>query len=304
MPRRAKLIFNPHANRGRAWNIGPQIQSIVARHGEAAWSSSEYPTQATLLAQQAAEEGFDTVVAIGGDGTVHEVINGLMRLPAERRPLLGIVPVGSGNDFAASIPMETDVERAMQRVFAGEPRPVDIGLLRDNTGRLEYWDNAVGIGFDATVTIRTYQITRLKGFSMYLWAVLQAILLNHDAPRMTVQTESESFEQEALMLVMCNGPREGGGFMVAPGARPDDGIFEYAMIEHVSRPMMLRLVPEVMNGTHGRFRQVRLGKFRRMTVTLSHPIPVHTDGEIFAGFTSEVNRLELEILPGAVQLIV
>jgi YegS/Rv2252/BmrU family lipid kinase len=303
MPRRAKLIFNPHAHRGSAWAIGPQIQSIVARHGEAEWSATEYPTQASQLAEQAAAEGFDTVVAIGGDGTVHEVVNGLMRIPAERRPLLGIVPVGSGNDFAASIPIKTDVEEAMHRVFHAEPRAVDLGVLRDNTGRVEYWDNAVGIGFDATVTIRTYRISRIKGFAMYLWAVIQTIILNHDAPLMTVQTDSESFESEALMLVMCNGPREGGGFMVAPNARPDDGVFEYAMIEHVSRPMMFRLIPEVMNGTHGKFRQVRMGTFHRMSVTLAHPIPIHADGEIFAGFTSDITHLEMEILPGALQLI-
>lgn len=303
MPRRAKLIFNPHAHRGSAWAIGPQIQSIVARHGEAVWSATEYPTQAAQIAQQAAEEGFDVVVAIGGDGTVHEVVNGLMRVPAERRPLLGIVPVGSGNDFAVSIPIETDVEKAMHCIFHGEPRPVDLGVLRDNTGRVEYWDNAVGIGFDATVTIRTYRISRIKGFAMYLWAVIQTIVLNHDAPLMTVKTDTEDFESEALMLVACNGPREGGGFMVAPDAHSNDGVFEYTMIGHVSRAMMFRLVPEVMKGTHGRFRQVRTGTFHRMTVTLSHPIPIHADGEIFAGFTSDVTRLEMEILPGALQLI-
>ena len=105
------------------------------------------------------------------------------------------------------------------------------------------------------------------------------------------------------MLVLCNGPREGGGFFVAPDAKPDDGIFHYAMIENVSRPMMFRLIPEVMNGTHGRFKQVKLGKFRTLELASERPMTIHIDGEIFAGFTSDVCKLQVSILPGAVQLI-
>ena len=105
------------------------------------------------------------------------------------------------------------------------------------------------------------------------------------------------------MVTVCNGPREGGGFQVAPGAQLDDGIFNYAMIAKVSRAMMFRLIPEVMNGTHGRFRQVRLGQCRRLQLTSERPVTIHTDGEVFAGFTSQVTQLNVEILPGAVQVI-
>jgi diacylglycerol kinase family enzyme len=138
---------------------------------------------------------------------------------------------------------------------------------------------------------------------MYLWAVLQTIVRNHDAPRMQIQADDETFDDRVLMLTVCNGPREGGGFRVAPLARPDDGWFDYAMITKVSRAMMFRLIPEVMNGTHGRFRQVRLGRCRRLELTVDHPVTIHTDGEIFAGFTSNVSRLTVEILPGALQVI-
>jgi diacylglycerol kinase family enzyme len=120
---------------------------------------------------------------------------------------------------------------------------------------------------------------------------------------MTVETESEKLQHEILMLTVCNGPREGGGFHVAPGAVPDDGVLNYAMITKVSRPMMFRLIPEVMNGTHGRFRQVRLGACRRMTVSSAKPVTVHTDGEIFAGFTSDVTRLTIEVLPQALRVV-
>jgi len=167
----------------------------------------------------------------------------------------------------------------------------------------EYWDNTLGVGFDATVTIYSYQITRLQGFVMYLSAVIQTILRNHDAPRMRIETDQETIDEPMLMVTVCNGPREGGGFQVAPGAQLDDGIFNYAMIAKVSRAMMFRLIPEVMNGTHGRFRQVRLGQCRRLQLTSERPVTIHTDGEVFAGFTSQVTQLNVEILPGAVQVI-
>jgi YegS/Rv2252/BmrU family lipid kinase len=301
---RMKVIFNPHADRGRAWDTASYLQSLIERHGGADWSATEYPRHATELARQAARDGYDVVAALGGDGTVHEIVNGLMEAPERGRPLLGVVPIGSGNDFCNNIGLSKEPEQAMHTLFHGTPRSVDMGKVTDGSGRSEYWDNTLGVGFDATVTIYSYKITRLQGFSMYLWAVIQTIIRNHDAPPMTIETDQESLHQETLMLTVCNGPREGGGFHVAPGAVPDDGVLNYAMIAKVSRPMMFRLIPEVMNGTHGRFRQVRLGTCRRMNVTSAKPVTIHTDGEIFAGFSSDVTRLTIDLLPKALRVVV
>jgi YegS/Rv2252/BmrU family lipid kinase len=301
--KRVKLIFNPHADRGRAWDIASSLQAIIAGRDEFDWASTEFPGHATALARQAALDGFQVVAALGGDGTVHEVVNGLMSVPTEGRPLLAAVPIGSGNDFCHNVGVPAGHEQAMQRILHGEPHPIDVGRVTDGSGRTEYWDNTLGIGFDATVTIYSYQITRLQGFVMYLSAVIQTILRNHDAPRMRIETDQETIDEPMLMVTVCNGPREGGGFQVAPGAQLDDGIFNYAMIAKVSRAMMFRLIPEVMNGTHGRFRQVRLGQCRRLQLTSERPVTIHTDGEVFAGFTSEVTQLNVEVLPGAVQVI-
>jgi diacylglycerol kinase (ATP) len=301
---RIRLIFNAHADRGRAWDVASSLQSVISQHGSVDWAPTEYPAHATELAEDAAHRKFDVVAAIGGDGTVHEVVNGLMRVPASRRPKLAAVPIGSGNDFCSNVGIQTDPEVAMQHVFSGESKPIDIGRLTDADGRVEYWDNTLGIGFDATVTYYSYQITRLQGFSMYLWAVIQTIMRNHTAPRMQIVTDEETMDKEVLMLTLCNGPREGGGFFVAPDAKPDDGVLHYAMIEHVSRPMMFRLIPEVMKGTHGRFEPVHLGRFRQMKLTTEIPLPIHADGEMFAGLTSQVREVEIDILPDAIQLIV
>jgi YegS/Rv2252/BmrU family lipid kinase len=304
MDKKIKMIFNPHSDRGRSWDRASYLQSTLDRHGGASWSASEYPGHAVALAEQAAAEGFEIVTAVGGDGTVHEVINGLMQHPKEKRPTLAVVPVGSGNDFSANNGISLATEEAIERVFIGEYKQIDIGQVTDNTGKSEYWDNTLGIGFDATVTLYSYQITRLQGFTMYLWAVIKTIIRNHDAPRMHITTDEEEFDEEVLMFVACNGPREGGGFHVAPEAIPDDGLFHYAMIEHVSRLMMFRLIPEVMNGTHGKFKQVRMGKFRKLKLKSERPVMIHLDGEIFAGFNSNVTEIQLDLLPRELKVII
>lgn len=300
---RVKLIVNPNADLGRAWQAASDLRPIVEEFGGADWSGTVYPTHATELAYQAAMDGYELLIAAGGDGTVHEVINGLMRAPQDRRPHLGIVPLGSGNDFSNAVGMDRRPAFAMRQVFTGSPQRLDIGRMTDDHGREEYWDNTVGIGFDATVTIRSRRFKMVRGFLIYLFAVVQTIILNHEAAKMQITTDRERWQDETLMLVACNGGQEGGGFKVAPEAALDDAVFNYAAIGKVSRPMMFRLLPEVMKGTHGRFRQVRMGQFLKMDVVSDRPMYIHTDGEIFSGFGMDVRQIKLEILPAALEFI-
>jgi YegS/Rv2252/BmrU family lipid kinase len=303
MPRKVKLIFNPRADMGEAWRIANDLRPIIADYRNADWSGTVYPTHAVELAKQAGDQGYDMVVALGGDGTVHEVINGLMQVPKKTRPLLGVVPLGSGNDFAHAIGIPLNSQEALVHALRGEPKAIDLGVFSDETGRKEYFDNTLGLGFDAVVTIRSHKLPLLRGFLMYLTAVIQTIILNFDAMQLRVETDSETWELATLMLTACNGPREGGGFLVAPQAENDDGVFDYATICKVSRPMMFRLVPEVMKGTHGRFKQVRLGTFRKMTISSDRPLYIHADGEIYSGFGTNIRYLTIEIIPKAIQII-
>ncbi len=300
---KAKLIVNPNADLGRAWRWAADLRPVVDEFGGADWTGTVYPTHAIELARQAAQDGYELVIAVGGDGTVHEVINGLMQVSPDQRPRLGIVPLGSGNDFSHAVGMDTRSAFALRQVFTGGPHRIDVLRLTDEHGRLEYADNTVGIGFDATVTIRSRKIPVVRGFLIYLIAVLQTILLNHEAARLTVKTDREEWEEEMLMLVLCNGGREGGGFMVSPQARPDDAQIEYAAVRKVTRPMMMRLIPEVMRGTHGRFKQVRMGQFQKMELKSDRPLLIHTDGEIFAGFGMDVRQLSVELMPAAIEIV-
>jgi diacylglycerol kinase family enzyme len=175
--------------------------------------------------------------------------------------------------------------------------------MTDEHGKKEYFDNTIGIGFDTVVTIRSHRLPLLRGFLIYLTAVIQTILLNHNAVKMQIETETKKWEQSNILLTMCNGPREGGGFLLAPEAKVDDGILHYAMIKNVSRPMMFRLIPEVMKGTHGRFKQVVMGTCKMMNITADRPMYIHTDGEIYSGFGTNVRRISFEVLPNALKVV-
>jgi diacylglycerol kinase (ATP) len=302
MAKKIKLILNPTTNHGRSVQVASDLRPMMMAYN-ADWSGTEYPGHAIELARATGEQGYDLVVAAGGDGTVHEVINGLMQIPEKKRPALGIVPLGSGNDFAHILGVPINPSEALLSCFNGQPHPLDMGKVSDENNRVEYFNNTIGIGFDAVVTIRSRKITAIHGFMMYFIAVIQTILLNFTPMDLHVVTDLESWDESTVMLTVGNGPREGGGFLVTPDARLDDGILNYAAIRKISRLMMLRIVPEVMQGTHARFKQVRMGTCRQMAITSQQPLYVHCDGEIFAGFGTQVYKLSIEILPNAIQFI-
>lgn len=303
MYRKVRIILNPMADMGNAWRAARDLRSITEQHGGVDWSGTVYPGHAIQLAQQAGEQGYDLVIAMGGDGTVHEVINGLMKIPAEQRPVLGVVPVGSGNDFAHGINASKSPAEALTRALHSEASTVDLCLMTDEHGRMEYFDNTLGIGFGALVTIRSHKLPVLRGFLMYLTSVIQTIVLDHNPIHMQIETDQETWEQKVIYLVLCNGPREGGGFLIAPEAKIDDGILHYAMITDVSRMMMFRIVPEVMKGTHGRFKQVRMGTCKKFSLTANRPLYIHADGEIFSGLGTNLHKVHFEVLPAALKVV-
>jgi diacylglycerol kinase (ATP) len=302
--RAIKMIYNPEADRGRSYEIAGDLRQLANELGGADWVGTVYPGHAIELAAQAAEAGYQTVVALGGDGTVHEVINGLMQVDAARRPQLGVVPIGSGNDFAGSAGMVRDPFAAVRAIFTSSSRRMlDIAKVKDASGREEYWCNALGIGLDAAITIQTRTIPWIHGFGMYFLATLKTIALKFEKPYLTLSLDGQAMAGNFLMLSVGNGTREGGGFRVTPEAKMDDGLLDYILVDGMSRIKMLRLIPEVMQGTHARFHEVHVGQIRRLEVRSNLALPIHIDGEMFARYETGVRELSIEIYPGAIQLI-
>ena len=304
MTKRVKLILNPMADMGRAWNVARDLRPIVNEYnGKVDWSGTVYPGHAIELAKQAGEEEYDLVIAVGGDGTVHEVVNGLMQVDAAHRPALGIVPIGSGNDFAHIMKIPASPNQAMALALNGNPSHIDLGLMTDENGRQEYMDNTLGIGFDAIVTIRSHRLPIVRGFMMYLIAVIQTIFLNAKPMKMKIESENKKWEKEVFMLVLANGPREGGGFTMTPNALPNDGSLDYMIADKVSRLMQFRLIPEFMKGSQENFKEVEIGQFKKISLTSEQPLYIHIDGEIYTSFGSNLRGLSVEIVPNVLKVV-
>lgn len=302
MTKKTLIVLNPTTNHGRSVKTASDLRPLASQH-KAEWRSTEYPGHAIEIARSAGDLGFDMVIAAGGDGTVHEVINGLMQIAPEKRPVLGIIPLGSGNDFAHILGLPTEAAQAFIACFKGQPHALDLASVESDDDRLEYFNNTIGIGFDAAVNTRTRKIKLIHGFLMYLVATLQTIFFNFKPMDLQVETDEGSWNEPVIMLTIGNGPREGGGFNVTPDAKTDDGILNYASIRKISRLMMLRLLPEVMNGTHTHFKQVRMGTCRSMSITSKQPLYAHCDGEIFTSIGMDVRKMMINVIPNAIQFM-
>lgn len=295
-PEAARLIVNPVAGRGAALRAADRVTELLARGGvRVELLRTAGRGHAADLAQAAAEAGWPAVVSLGGDGTVHEVANGLLRAAGDGEPVpLGIVPVGSGNDFARLAGVPGDPWRAARAVLSGARRRVDVGRFRVDGGPARHFTNGVGTGLDARVAIEANRNRRLRGIGIYLWA-LARVLRDFRPPRLAVTVDGRALpEAPRTMVTVANGARHGGGFWIAPDAAVDDGVLDVAIVAALGRLAILRFLPRVMNGSHVGIPAFSLERARRVSIASPDPLPVHADGEIIA---EDAHALDIELLP-------
>jgi YegS/Rv2252/BmrU family lipid kinase len=296
-----KVILNPVAGRGYGAKIEPALQQLLKEQGlEFDLVRTDRPGQAVELAQQAVSDGYETVVAAGGDGTANEVVNGLMIASnGKKTNPLGIIPVGSGSDFSYAVDVPPDLADACRFLANGNTRLIDVGRLAMPGRPPRYFDNTVGIGFDAIVTMEALKVKRLRGMALYLPVVLKTVFLYGATPTVMIEYDGTQLSLPAMMIVIANGPREGGGFLVAPHAQPDDGLFDLCITRELSRLGMLRMIPLFMNGSHVDKEPVTMARAKRVTITSPGDLIVHMDGEMVA---TDARRLEFEIIPQRLQV--
>ncbi len=310
MPESLFFIHNPRSRQGeRAAEIGTIQRAAGPRH---TWVETTAPGEAALLAREAALNGRQTIVAVGGDGTVHEVVCGIMTVPLESRPRLGVLPVGNGNDFAFAAGIPFDLSQALDCILRANTMSVDVGSIEDDRGMRTYWTNSTGIGFDAKVVKRSRSLRGgIKGKALYLVSALLTLLLDHevmegeivlDHPAQLNRGQSRLAER-VMMLTLGNGPREGGGFYTTPHSKIDDGRFEMLLVKPLSRLQMLGLLPKVMRGKHLDSPSIYHSTFSKLTLSAKQPLVIHTDGEIFSQTTDNVRRIEVELHEDAIQVI-
>lgn len=296
--RRFYVILNPTAGRGSAAAARGMVERELERAGcEHRVVETRRRGHAAELAAAAVAEGWPAVVAVGGDGTVHETANGLLRAAGEGPSTpLGIVGVGSGNDFAKLAGVPKDPAAAVRRLAHAEPRAVDAATVNG-----EWFTNGVGIGLDARVAIEVDRRRRLRGVAMYL-AALPAVLRAWRAPRMRLEIDGEPVSDAPMTLVTVgNGGRHGGGFWICPDASIDDGFLDVCACDRLNTLGILRFLPRVMRGTHVGASCVHMHRARRVRVTSPDPLPVHADGEIIA---HDAHDLDILIHPGRLTVLV
>lgn len=294
---RYKLIVNPTAGRGAGEKTLPIVRNTLQRLGvEFDVALTTRPAEATDLARQALAEGYEILVAVGGDGVMHEIANGmLMETGGEVAGTLGIIPIGSGNDFVKMLDIPTDLVAACYHLVEGKTRLVDAGHINDR-----YFVNSTGTGFDGLVTIEAQKIRWLTGLPLYLLAVFRTLALTYRTPQAIIELDGETISQTITMVAVMNGRCYGGGFWITPDAENDDGLLDLAIARGLGRLEILRLLPDVMKGTHTDKEPVTMAQARRVVIHLAEPLPVHADGEIIY---AEARHLELEILPQRLRVI-
>lgn len=314
MPR-MKMIVNPQSDRGVTGEKIPSLRGLIEQQAQVAlqtgrsyeldWVMTERRGHAVDLAYQAAREGYDIVVAVGGDGTVHEIVNGLMQFGTGQCPLLGIIPVGSGNDFAHNFGLPGDPEAAARQLFEDKTRAVDLCTISDVSRRQEYWDNTLGIGFSGEVNLAARNKTRMRGFLVYFVTVLETILFKPLDLSVTIKiNDQEPVQRLTTMMSICNGPREGGGFPVAPDAVMDDGLISYMFTRRLGRLQLLYFLPIVMSAKHLKYKRFfEAGTATRLRIESDRPMSIHADGEQFAEEKTNVRQVEITIIPAALRVL-
>jgi len=301
---RTKIVVNTTAGRGRAGKVLSQVKECLSKYGLAEEIVlTERPRQATELAFAAAMDGYERVVAMGGDGTAVEVTIGLLQAQAQgRRPVLGVIPAGSGNDFAYGVGINTDLDAACSRLVHGERQDVDLVRVTVD-GEETVLINAVGVGFDADVLLATRKIKALRGFLMYLGGVFKVWATRGKWPYpVKITADGVELEQDVMTLVtVSNGPRSGGGFYLNPDAETSDGLFDVCVARKVNHLELFRLLLKVMNGTHVNMPQVQMLRAHHLVVESRRDagLPGHLDGEVLC---TGGQRIEFEIMPRALTI--
>ncbi|HET7295700.1 MAG TPA: diacylglycerol kinase family protein [Gemmatimonadales bacterium] len=269
------MIVNPAAGRGAAARALDPVAREFHRQGWAVHvERTEGPGHAAELAARAAAAGVTRVVAVGGDGTVHEVANGLLGHGGDAA--LGVVPIGSGNDFAKLVGVYRHAPvRAVRRLVTARTATFDAGSVG-----AEYFVNSMGLGFGPAVVRLRNAMPGLSGFASYLVPVLRAFA-SFRAPRFEIRAAGFAETGYMMMVEVCNGTTAGGSYRFAPDAQPDDGRLDVCLVRRLSLPRFLLAVPRVMRGTHGRMREVALFRTREVTIrSLDGPLLLHLDGEL------------------------
>ncbi len=285
------LIYNPTAGNGKATHLYRALEPRLHQAGVQTLTT-EYAGHATHLARSCgSSEG--TVISLGGDGTHHEVINGLL---PETKAVLAVLPAGTGNDFVRVLGYPAEPEAMLETALHGAIRSVDVGRVGE-----QYFLTVAGVGFDAEVAGWVNQRKKVgTGRSVFVRGILHNLLHYRPQPiRVELDTPNGKLTRSTntFMIAAANTPYYAGGMQIAPHANPQNGLLSVVWIEHLNRWQVLPMLARVLRGTHLAHPRVKTYAISRMTVDGSPDLWVHADGEILGHLP-----VDIEVIPSAIRV--
>jgi len=304
-PRAPLFIVNPIAGNGRAHRLVPRLTTWLAtNHPSAQLAETRQRGDAERLARTAREQGYDRVIVVGGDGTVQEVVNGLMAAGerAAERPSLGLVPAGSGNDLSRDLLLPLEPMASLGPALGESERTIDAARADDERGRVRHFVVAGGVGFDAQVAhvMFGHKLPWQKGRIGYFLSTFVE-LMRYRNRRLELTTQSGDGEVRSshvsLLVAFANGPYLGGGMKICPAADPSDGLLDLCIAGDLSRLEALRLLPGMYRGAHVGHPKVRFVRATAIRFDGDADTLVHLDGEPFGRIP-----LTIEVVPAALRV--
>ncbi len=298
------LIINPNASKGKGRKKAKRIKDIFALHGrQCAVAYTSGRGHAEKLAKSGVESGIRTIVAAGGDGTVNEVINGIMKARGHENVAMGIIPVGRGNDFAWIAGIPNNLEKAIDIILSNEPKLTDVGYAKGtDRERGVYFLNGMGFGFEPMVNFLAQDYRHLNGMASYIAAFIHMLFNPPKGYRMHVKIDDEEFDLVSQQFSCNNGRRMGSSFLMTPLALIDDGYLDYmytkklfkgfGLIKMAIRFLRGAMVTDKENFSYGKAKRVEITSDRDLIVS-------HVDGE---EFSRKGKHFVMEILPSAIKL--
>lgn len=282
------VIVNPRAGRRR--KTQQKLHALRQTLPEQTiWVETENHNHAECLAESAMKDGFEHIIAAGGDGTVHQVSNGMLKSPANA-VTLGVVPLGSANDYFASFPKTKNIGRTTDFL-------VDVGLVT-TPKKQRYFLCCCGIGFNAAVTAQSERIQTLRGLPLYFLAALKALVYDFRLHDLSIEIDDHSLSSQRFLMVSALIGRREGNFPMGPKAIIDDGKLDYVLGGPLSRWEIIKILPRLaVFGPPQNHKKVTLGLCQDLKIHCELPIPVHLDGELLGSAEEPIHDIHISILP-------
>lgn len=287
------FVINPAAGRGRVGQMLQRLETIIRQEGQSAEvhiAVTQAPKHAIEIARKA--PAGSRVVAVGGDGTVHEVVRGI----AGSDKAVGVIPIGSGNDFARMVGLRgLSLEAALRTALQGRIHSVDLGMVNNQP-----YGASLGIGFDAAAARKALSAPIfLRGMPRYLYAIF-AVLKELELPDLElIQNNQTIYQGRTLLVALMNASTYGGGIPIVPDAVPNDGLISAAVAGEFSRLGVVGILPRLLMGKHVHHRKLRFFQGTEFIARFDRPVPAHSDGELIEPSA----EYRVRMVPGGLRVI-